>query len=226
MIAAGLSPLASISAMSCTGMRVPLKTGVPPSTSGVVDTTPRALVNRLSPEHRLSRRSDRRRNHRAAALKRKHVRRLVRKSEADKSLLCKEPRLIALPHGSAEKARINDPVHLPQRHPRHGGRLIRCHERCLVRGHRNLQNHSKSLETYIRIRTHFATAASALVFTPGLSLSGQGQFRKLSPGIPTQDRRSLACERPSDGEGLDISAQQVVGEEPPSSIDQAAEVCR
>src|SRR5258708_2447433 len=68
--------------------------------------------------------------------------------------------------------------------------------------------------------------ASALVFTPGLSLSGQGQFRKLSPGIPTQDRRSLACERPSDGEGLDISAQQVVGEEPPSGIAQAADVCR
>jgi hypothetical protein len=50
MMAAGLSPLASMSAMPCTGMRVPLTVGVPLSTSGALVTIPRALLNWLSPE--------------------------------------------------------------------------------------------------------------------------------------------------------------------------------
>ena len=103
MIAAGLSPLASISATSCTGMRVPLKTGVPPSTSGALDTFPRALLSWLSPErtaraagrvynnqvgayHRLSRQPDGRRHDRAPAPKCEHVRRFMRQFEADESL--------------------------------------------------------------------------------------------------------------------------------------------
>ena len=166
MMSAGLSPLASMSAMWCTGMRVPLTMGVPLSTSGVLDTIPRALLNWLSPErtaraagrasmrtksvrnHRLSRLTNRRRHHGAPAPKCEHVRGLVGQLEANKRLWCQKPGLIASLHGSPQEARIDDPVHLTQRHTGNGCCLIRGHEHRLICGHLNLQNLSSGLETY------------------------------------------------------------------------------
>jgi ribosomal protein L36 len=69
--------------------------------------------------------------------------------EADESLWRKEPRIVASLHGSAHQTRINDPVHLAERHTRDGCRLVRRHQRRLVCCHRDLKNPSKVLETYI-----------------------------------------------------------------------------
>jgi len=56
--------------------------------------------------------------------------------EADEGLWCQKPGLVASLHGSAEEARIDDPVHLTQRHASDGCCLICGHEHRLVCEHR------------------------------------------------------------------------------------------
>ncbi len=70
--------------------------------------------DRVGVNDRLARTADQCRHHRAPALRRKHICRLVRQLEADESVAREQSRIASSLHRTLQQAGIDDPMYLPQ----------------------------------------------------------------------------------------------------------------